>query len=274
MKTKTVPFKKTSCHMEPLITDFAENNLPAAGIKKLENHVEIEKCPTCRDQYLMIRELNRHALEFEKECSDIMSTIDWEDNAYTIANRLPIKEPKPFLQFLHFPIPWLKSPVPALIVVFLLGIGLGYFLFHSDSHPTLPTLHETSPVNSLDRIEQTLARKEVTGYFQQTQLVLSDMMKQCEMDGSFSLKNPVDLQRVRTLLDKGRYFNQNLNDPQLLGSKLLLEKIEWLLYEILILETDKENSCRQLEILQQVIRQENLLLKIRLAEKELSLSEV
>jgi hypothetical protein len=80
------------------------------------------------------------------------------------------------------------------------------------------------------------------------------------------------MHRVRALLGKSRYFKRSLDDPQLMSSKQLLEKIEWLLYEILM--SDDETSCQQLQRLQEYIKRERLLLKIRLVGKELSLSEV
>jgi hypothetical protein len=88
------------------------------------------------------------------------------------------------------------------------------------------------------------------------------------------LQNQVDIRRVRTLLGKSRYFRENLDNPQLLSSKPLLKKIEWLLYEILMTNIEEDISCKKLQQLQDYIKQERLLFKIRLVGKELTLSEV
>jgi hypothetical protein len=53
-----------------------------------------------------------------------------------------------------------------------------------------------------------------------------------------------------------------------------LEKIDWLLYEILMTSTDDEISCKKIEQLQDYIKQERLLFKIRLVGEELAISEV
>ena len=158
--------------------------------------------------------------------------------------------------------------------IFLLGIWLGYLFFHVTPTGPVGTSVPTSSKSSLDRLENTLARKEVASYFDQTQLVLTDLMKQCRTDGSFSLQNQVDMRRVRTLLEKSRYFREDLDNPQLLSSKPLLKKIEWLLYEILMTNIEEDISCKKLQQLQDYIKQEQLLLKIRLVGKELQLSEV
>jgi hypothetical protein len=47
-----------------------------------------------------------------------------------------------------------------------------------------------------------------------------------------------------------------------------------LLYEILVTGIDEDTSCQELQQLQDYIKQERLLLKIRLVGKELTLSEV
>jgi hypothetical protein len=211
-----------------------------------------------------------------------MASIDWEDTAHTIAGNIPFEEAprkskKPWFDFnlSRISFSW-KLAVPAMTGIFLLGIWLGYLIFHvtptGSSGPFTSRL--SSPKSSLDRLENTLARKAVASYFDQTQLVLTDLMKQCSTNGSFSLQNQVDMRRVRALLGKSRYFRENLNNPQLLSSKPLLKKIEWLLYEILMTDMEEDISCKKLQQLQNYIKQERLLFKIRLVGKDLTLSEV
>jgi hypothetical protein len=97
-------------------------------------------------------------------------------------------------------------------------------------------------------------------------------MKQCSLDDTLTWKTKNNIERIKLLLTKSRYFNQNLNNPQLLSTQILLEKIEWLLFELLMI--DGEVSCEKLQRLQKFIQKERLLFKIRLIEKELFLSEV
>jgi hypothetical protein len=124
----------------------------------------------------------------------------------------------------------------------------------------------------LERLEATLARREAREYFQQSQLVLTDMMEQCDDNKAFSWKDRMDMRRIETLLNKNRYLSSHTDDPDLMSSQKLLKKIEWLLYEIILNKDD--NSCDKLEQLQTFIKEEKLLLKIRLAGKELSSGEV
>lgn len=279
-KTKTHKCKD----INPLLTDYALGQLFSADSQRIEEH--LLTCRSCREEYTLMQKLNRETRRLDEDCNAVMAAIDWEETARTIASNIsfeeaPRKSKRPWFDFNWSGVSfsW-KFAVPAMAGIFLLGIWLGYLFFHvtptDTSVPSIRSLPEKDvpAASSLDRLENTLARKEVVSYFDQTQLVLTDLMKQCNTDGSFSLQNQVDIRRVRTLLGRSRYFRENLDNPQLLTSKPLLKKIEWLLYEILMTGIDEDTSCQKLQQLQDYIKQERLLLKIRLVGKELTLSEV
>ena len=276
--TKT---KKHKCKdINPLLTDYASGQLLPVDVQRIEEH--LPTCQNCREEYTLIQQLNRETYRLDEACNAVMASIDWEETAHTITGNIPFEEAprkskKPWFDFdwSRISFSW-KLAVPAMAGIFLLGIWLGYLFFHVTPTYTSGTLTPelSTSKSSLDRLENTLARKEVASYFDQTQLLLTDLMKQCSTDGSFSLQNQVDIRRVRTLLGKSRYFKENLDNPQLLSSKPLLKKIEWLLYEILMTDIEEDISCKKLQQLQNYIKQERLLLKIRLVGKELTLSEV
>lgn len=228
---------------------------------------------------LFLARLEQDSAQLEEECNAVMASIDWEANAEAVTGRIPFKPPatdirsrRSFMPGFGFSRQWAAA---AVVLIFSLGIGLGYLLFHRTGPDigknTLAHLPEDN-TGSLDLLEATLAKREVRQYFQQSQLVLTDLMDQCNTDTAFSMENQMDKRRIRALLTKGRYFNRNLDNPDLMSSKPLLKKIEWLLYEILM--SDDDTSCRKLQELQNYIKQERLLLKIRLVGKELSLNEV
>ena len=275
--TKT---KKHKCKdINPLLTDYVQGQLLPAVIRRIEEH--LPTCRNCREEYTLIQQLHRETQRLDEECNTVMASIDWEETAYTITGNIPFAEAprqskKPWFAFdwSRISFSW-KLAVPAMAGIFLLGIWLGYLFFHVTTNTPAPfTPGLSTSKSSLDRLENTLARKEVASYFDQTQLVLTDLMKQCSTDESFSLQNQVDMRRVRTLLGKSRYFRENLDNPLLLSSKPLLKKIEWLLYEILMTDIEKDIPCKKLQQLQDYIKQERLLFKILLVGKELTLSEV
>jgi hypothetical protein len=228
----------------------------------------------------LVERLDQERRRLDEECSAVMASIDWEENARTITRQIPFKKTRQSwfafsMKDAAITFNW-KLAMPLVTGIFLMGIWLGYLLFHQPPRPIpstqLMAREDTASGLPLERLEQTLARQEVAGYFKQSQLVLADLMQHCEADGSFSIDNRVDKQRVRALLSKNRYFKDNLDDPRLSASKPLLKKIEWLLYELLM--TGDDSSCQKLERLQEYIKKERLLFKIRLIGEELSLSEV
>jgi hypothetical protein len=279
-KNNNTKTKKHKCKdINPLLVDYASGQLLPADTQRIEEH--LPTCRNCREEYTLLQRLNRETRRLDEASNAVMASIDWEDAAQIITNNIPFKRTaprnskKPWFDFNLSAISfsW-KLAVPAMAGIFLLGIWLGYLFFHVNPTGTSGTSVSATPEFSLDRLENTLARKEVASYFDQTQLVLTDLMKQCSTDESFSLQNQVDMRRVRTLLGKSRYFRENLNEPQLLSIKKLLKKIEWLLYEILMTDIEEDISCKKLQQLQNYIKQERLLFKIRLVGKEVSLSEV
>jgi len=263
-------FKCKDKKMKSVLVDYALNGLPGREMQRTAVH--LETCRDCREEYRLMQRFDKESLGLEDACNLEMQAINWEETAQTISSAIPFKHYKPAAsRGTSFLFNW-KLAAPVLAGVLLLGIWLGYLFFHVSPQPPLLPAKEASPGVSLDRLENTLAKKEVVHYFKQSQLVLTDLMKHCDVDGSFPWKNQLDIKRVRALLSKNRYFSRNLNHPELLGSKKLLKKIEWLLYEILM--SDDNTSCQQLQRLQDYIKQERLLLKIRLVGKELSLDEV
>jgi len=258
--------------MDYLSEELADSDpLSRESIAIMENH--LKTCSRCQREYQVLQSIYQETNQIDDEANAVMTTIDWEENARVITQSIPFKfkKPRQTWDFSFQLLNW-KLMVPTLAGVFILGLWLGYLLFYTPSQVSLSREPASKTDTALARLETTLAKKEVQGYFQQTQLLLTDLMQQCEEDGTASWATQVNRQRARTLLNKNRYFNQDLSNPQLLSTRRLLKKIEWLLYEMLTM--DEEASCDQLRRLQDYIQEERLLLKLRLVGKDLSYSEV
>ncbi len=235
----------------------------------MEKH--LKSCARCRREYHVLQSIYRETRQIEAEANAVMATIDWEENARDITRDLRFKRRRQTWSFSFQPLNW-KLAVPTLAGIFILGLWLGYLLFNTTSRDSLSREKSPEADVTLARLETTLAKKEMQHYFQKTQLLLTDLMRQCEEDGTASWTTGINRQRARTLLNKNRYFNQDLSNPQLLSTRRLLKKIEWLLYEMLTL--DEEASCDRLYRLQDYIRKERLLLKLRLVGKDITYIEV
>lgn len=246
---------------------------PGKDIAAVETHVDT--CSHCRGEYILLQKMYGAARETTEAAEREMARIDWNANAENISSGIRFKRSRQYrdARLPRFGFTW-KMALPALAGVFILGISLGYFLFYDSARPG-PLTDNGQPFQAkttLARLETTLARREMQGYFQQTQMLLTDLMRQCDDDGTGAWTSELTRRQARILLNKNRYFSEDLSNPQFLSSRRLLKKLEWLLYEIVTL--DENASCDQLRHLQDFIRKERLLLKLRLVGKDIDFQEV
>lgn len=245
----------------------------AGAVAAMDSH--ITTCRQCSREYKVLLALHREGAETRTAAETSMASIDWEDNALDISHNIRFKESRRKRSFalpsFSFQPAMLKLAVPTLAAVFILGLSLGYLLFYRAPSPSAPPEIVPGEETTLARLETTLAKKEMQGYLQQTQLLCTDLMRQCNDDGE-GWATPVNRKRVRTLLNKNRYFARELDHPQLLSTRPLMKKIEWLLYEMIAL--DEDVSCEKMEQLQEFIKRERLMMKLRLVGRDISFDEV
>jgi len=254
--------------IKKLLVDFSVDELNFKETGKVKKH--LDDCLSCTREFNSIKKIIDGVQVLDQESAKISEAHDWEQFPSKIVHTKHSQDRISSHGFYLKPSGW-KILVPVLGSFFIMGIITGYLLFYKSSKEDVigKSAFRTA---SLAKIETTLAKKEVGEYFKQSQLIITDLMKQCSLNETMTWKNQDNIKRIKLLLTKSRYFNQNLNNPQLLSTQILLEKIEWLLFELLII--DKDVSCEKLQHLQKFIQKERLLFKIRLIEKELFLSEV
>lgn len=210
-----------------------------------------------------------HIAELNKECDDIIKTIDWDRNAADISRSIRSRCSRDTRRFsFTFDILNWKALAPIAAAVLIFGVWLGYLIFHTSPGNSSYRPQASAQQASLARLETTLAEREIVNYFEEAHLVLTDLMRQCDADGAAVYPDRLNRSQVKLLLNRSKYFSRELDNPRLLISKGLMKKIEWLLYEIVTL--DDSISCTQLQQLQDYIRREQLLLKIRLMEKDIT----
>ncbi len=254
----------------------------ASGDKKqaqarIDSH--IATCSVCAREYQVLQGIYRETTEQEREVGVLMESINWDDNAQFISQRARFRSKSRTAPSRWSPVGFLTSggfklAVPTMAVVFFLGIWLGYILFYSTPRPLGDGVNEVRPQStfSLARLESTLERKEVSGYFKQAHVLLADLMRPCGNDDEAARLQQENMPLVKILLKKNRYLSTDLDDPNLLSSRSLLKKIEWLLYEISTSEGPMD--CKRLHHLQDYIEQERLLMKLRLVSKDVAYGEI
>lgn len=253
--------------IEDLLIDYACREISPKEMQRAEYHLKV--CSACKEEYQQYQRIFKSTAYLNRDSEKLMETIDWNGNAQEISRRIRSGSSRAARSFsFTFNILNWKALVPLTAAVFLLGIWLGYVLFHSSPGQSFFQARPLGQQASLSRLETTLAQREVSSYLREAQLLLTDLMRQCDVKGAVFTREQLNRKRVKMLLTRSRYFDQDLDNPRLLSSKDLLKKIEWLLYEILTL--DENISCDQLQRFQDYIRQERLLLKIRLIGKDIT----
>jgi len=249
-----------------IMIDYAGGDISAEEMRQAKEHLKV--CGRCKTEYRQYVEIFKNMESLNRESDLLMEKIDWEKNAQDTSRGIRLKGTRAAKKFsFTFNMSNWKILVPITAAVLLFGVYLGYLLFHvSPGEKIFPA--ESQQQVSLAHLETVLAEKEVSGYFKEAQLVLTDLMRRCDVDGDAFYQDRLNRERVKLLLSRNKYFTRNLDNPRLMSSRNLLKKIEWLLYEILSI--DDAASCRQLQQIQDYIRQERLLLKIRLIGKDIT----
>lgn len=236
----------------------------------------LESCESCREVYGAMGFIHRAGSDGDKKMAAEMAKINWEENAVMISSAARMGHFARQRQARFRPFAW-KFAVPALAGIFILGVSLGYLLFHggvpSSSSPAAPML--TPPPNgeaSLVHLENTLARRELQDYFRKSHLLITDLMRRCDSERLSSPESQLNRKQIRFLLNKQKLFSPDLETPQLQSVQPVLKKIEWVLLEMLTLEEDF--NCEKLGKLQEYIRKEQLLFKLRLVGKDIGYNEV
>ena len=88
-------------------------------------------------------------------------------------------------------------------------------------------------VGAMARLQSGLAREEVVSYLQQSQLMLTDLLKDCAGDETAPWEIRLYSRQAKELLLKKKYFQQNLPAAEWLKVRNVSERIDWLNYEIL-----------------------------------------
>jgi len=257
---------KSCDKIDDIMIDYAGGDISAEELRQAKAHLKI--CVRCKREYRQYVEIFKNMESLNRDSDMLMEQIDWEKNARDLSRGIRLKSAAAGRKYsFTFNIMNWKILAPITAAVLFLGIYLGYLLFHVSPEKGLIPAESRQQI-SLARLEAVLAEKEVSGYFKDAQLVLTDLMRRCDVDGDAYLQDRLNRDRVKLLLSRSKYFTRDLDNPRLMSSRKLLKKIEWLLYEILTL--DDAVSCRQLQQIQEYIRQERLLLKIRLIEKDIT----
>ncbi len=231
---------------------------------RVEKHVQ--ECPACRrelaDWQALLAAAGTRRARAEAECQ----AIDWDAAAEKIMRKIDRADTIDTMPVRRRIFP-LAPLVTAATVLLVLAAGM-FFLIRTRPGVAPGPEDALMTAATVAHLQSGLAREEVISYLQQSQLMFTDLLKDCPDEEAAAWEVRLYSRQAKKLLLKKKYFQQNLPALEWLKVREISERIDWLNYEILQLE-DRQ-LCSQISRLQRIMENEKLLLKIRLLERDLS----
>lgn len=226
--------------------------------RRVEEH--LFRCSACREEVRELRELFAAAASAGDEALREADAVDWQavhSGIHAAIERRPARKLVAMPRPLRRPLAW-----AAALVVAIAGWQFVQ-LWHGGGSPTPPL----PLVSGLDNVAANNARRDVVAYLQEGQMVLSELLHRCN-DESAAGSVGFYTERAAKLLQKRKYLNDDLQYQSLAKARPVAERLEWVWCEIAQLTV--EDPCGQLSTVRRVVERENLLLKMRMLEQELS----
>jgi hypothetical protein len=251
--------------IKPWLEWLAAGEIGAGERARAEAHVR--ECPACRRELsgwqALLASAGKRAAVAEAECR----AIDWDAVSGKIMRRID-----GFEKVIEMPARRrIFSLVPLLTAAaLLLLLGAGMFFLTRPRAGILPGTKELTISSAvMSHLQTGLAREEVVSYLRQSQLMFTDLLKDCRREEVAAWEINLYSRQAKELLLKKKYVQQNLPAMEWFKVRSVSEQIDWLSYEIL--QLDNRQLCGQISRLQRIMESEKLLLKIRLLEREFSL---
>jgi len=258
-----------------MIEDWTADFLSDGTVPENAPHRKhVESCPACRDEAARLRRILGRADDERAEIRRVMDSVDWDALPEKIADRafretVAARRPAEAAGFRR----WVPArPVFAALTLGLVLGAAGMYLAVKRPAPGLSVREDyyASP-GFIDRIEQTMARRDAIDYLERSQDLLLDFLQAADAEGPERGLWPAP-DRVRELLGQKKYLNAHFENPRMAQAKAVCDQIELLFMELFRLAEGltAEETAR----IRSFIEDRQLLLNIRLAKRELQKSEV
>lgn len=249
------------CHrIATWLEESVWRELDACEQKRVAAHVA--QCPTCRESQRLLHDVTTALAATAADAELEATTVDWNEVNERILQRA--HDLHPAARLLHWP------RLAAAAAVFLLLSGSAWLFLRNDSGRS--TIIRSSSVHlsrpALQRIETTLNEGDTRTYLKSSRMLLSGIMDSCRERPLEAWEAQLFSRQARELLLRQRYLNRAVSSP---GDKRVQEiggRMSWLLMEIATIQPG--TSCQRLQEIRGIADRENLLLKLRLLENEMS----
>jgi len=251
---------------------FLGRELDADRDKALLGH--LDSCRSCRDEVEALRVLFGEADALGEETRAVLASVDWEALPSRIAARLPEQDrptPRPAarLRALVWS-PRLRPAWAGLLAGIILGGAAVFFALRKPSGRGA-TADFFASADFLDRVELELTRRQTLDYLDKSQYLILDVLE-TPAGGGRAGSSALASREARDLITRKKYLNPQLDRFRMAKAKDLCDQIELLVFELT--QLSPEVSAAEVGRIQAMVRDWQLLMKIRLVKKELEQSEV
>ena len=253
---------------------FLYNELEEEKRLRVETH--LDECPDCRQELNNIKQTMAPVEDFSSEIQQVMDSLDWENVSAEITDRIfeqeknRVPQPERKRGISNILSPRFRPVYAALLVGLMMGSFLTYLTLRRSGSFNASQNNIIVPAAVLDRIELELARKETLDYLEKSQYLILDLVRSAEPSGFET--SQFTSERAKDLLSKKKYINQQLDRFEMVKAKEICDQIEMLFYELSRISEDLPQD--ELKRLQSLIRDRQILLKIKILKEELQESEV
>jgi len=255
---------------------FLYGELDTEARKRVRSH--LDNCPHCQGELQGIKELMRTADSLKDDVEETMASVEWDILPTTISDavfdkRAPLLRKTPrrnFWEKVFFP--RFKPVYAALLVGLILGslatlIVVRTSLSNGSRGESFFVTQEF-----LERVELEMARRDTLDYLEKSQYVLLDFVQTSPGKSRQAWRRDLVSQVAEDLLAKKRYINPQLDKFRMAKAKEICDQIEFLFFELT--QISDQLSEEDLKRIQNLIEENQLLLKIKLLKKDLEESEV
>jgi len=237
----------------------------------------LKECSTCQREMEKLKEVHEGADSLNEDIKAVMASVNWETLPAQITDTVfgkEAQEPKeswlaniPRILFQ----PKLRPVYAALLIGVFLGALFTYVLVRSPLQRQAKSELFSYPPGFLERVELEMARRETLDYLKKSQYLILDFVQTSSEKEASTWQREFASQKVKDLLSKKKYINQQLDKFKMAKAKEICDQIEFLFYELA--QISDEIPAWRLEEIYNFIEDKQLLLKIKLLERELKQSE-
>lgn len=243
---------------------------------KIRSHLDI--CPYCQGELRALKEFIRTADSLNEDFEEAMTSVDWNTlpdqiGQAAFGDEAGLSRRVPRRTFWNILVQSRLRPVYAALLV---GLVLGSLATLIVTRPLLVRKFrgESFLVSQefLDRVELEMARRDTLDYLEKSQYILLDFVQASPEKTTPSWRRALVSQAANDLLAKKRYINPQLDKFHMAKAKEICDQIEFLFFELT--QISDQLSAKELRNIQDLIENNQLLLKIKLLKEDLEESEV